>query len=373
MKAVLRLYQTEALNEFLTKKHGTIAFAPGLGKTITACAAIEALMSKATTENTSRGMGMFWTLVVVPTLDLLNQWERVLKEQGIQNTNVITYALASRMAQDDDSKEFEDYSLIILDEVHHVAEGPAFKRILIPVFEAPFALGLTSTPPTDPENLLLRVLPVLYTRTFEQGLNEGYAAPIEVHPVPVKLTNEERKKYNELTEAIRVHFLRRKDFASPLFTKRKQLVSMATGKFDALVDLVATIVDQDNPTRIFLWSEYVDALKEAKRCLDATEDPRITSAVVTGETPKKERIRLITEDWGKIFRILLTAKVAEEGLDSPETAHGIILAGARTSRQNVQRVGRLLRPVPGKKAKLWVIFAEATIEEKLMKVIDEVT
>ncbi len=100
---------------------------------------------------------------------------------------------------------------------------------------------------------------------------------------------------------------------------------------------------------------------------------RYSSAVVTGKTPKKERQRLLTEAWGKEFRVLLIAKIGEEGLDYPEVAHGVIIAGARTSRQNMQRVGRLLRPLPGKKAKLWLIFASNTMEESLIRIIDLVT
>ena len=89
MKALLRDYQQQALDAFLATGKGILALYPGAGKTIIGCAAIEALMNKATVENAHRAMGMFWTLVVTPTLDLLNQWEKVLKEQGILNTNEV--------------------------------------------------------------------------------------------------------------------------------------------------------------------------------------------------------------------------------------------------------------------------------------------
>jgi len=92
----------------------------------------------------------------------------------------------------------------------------------------------------------------------------------------------------------------------------------------------------------------------------------------TGQTPKKERAG-IWKKWGVDFPVLLTAKVGEEGVDVPEVDVGIIIAGAKTSRQNMQRIGRLLRPMPGKTAKLWLIFAESTMEEKLLNVIDAVT
>ena len=95
--------------------------------------------------------------------------------------------------------------------------------------------------------------------------------------------------------------------------------------------------------------------------------------LVTGETPKKERRRIIEQAWGSEFPVLLVARVGEEGLDAPESAVGVILAGAKTSRQTVQRLGRLLRPFPGKKARLFAIFAERTTDEKIIPLLDLVT
>jgi superfamily II DNA or RNA helicase len=391
VKSELRPYQREAVDAFLAAGKGILSIHSGAGKTIVGCAVIETLMNRATVENTPRAMGMFWTIVITPTVDLVNQWEKVLKEQGILNVNVVTYALAARMNEKGSPENFDDYSLFVLDEVHHLSNPGAWQRLLVPIFKSPYALGLTATPPTDPENILLRTLPILYTRTLGEGTDEGFAAPVEVRPVPVKLTDSERKEYARLTDMIRLAgpppqaYTRlvghdpetgEKLFGGQVMTQRKQLVAMAQGKFDALVELVATIMDQDNPTRILIWSEYLEALYEAKRCLDrlaeARDDPRITSEVVTGKTPKEERKRLFAE-WGHTFRILLAARVAEEGINVPEVAHGVILAGARTSRQNLQRIGRLLRPQPNKVAKLWLVFGSLTIEEKLLKMIDAVT
>ena len=311
---------------------------------------------------------------------------------------VITYAKSSKLEADE--KFWKSFDLIIFDEVHHLAQPGAWQRLLVPAFQAPFALGLTATPPTDPENIMLRTLPILYTRTLAEGTDEGYAAPIEVRPVPIKLVDEERKRYTELTEMIRLAHVEggsparaytalvgedpenpgQKLFGGQVMTRRKQLVAMAEEKFERLTKLIMEIGQPND--RIFVWSEYVDALEHAKDHLDVQShraewnDGRAyqyTSAIVTGKTPKAERKRLLTEEWGKSFRILLVAKIGEEGLDYPEVELGVILAGARTTRQNMQRIGRLLRPSPGKNARLWVIFAEATFEEKLLNMIDMVS
>lgn len=59
-----------------------------------------------------------------------------------------------------------------------------------------------------------------------------------------------------------------------------------------------------------------------------------------------------------------------------EVDTGIILAGTATTRQNLQRVGRLLRIIPTnpyKVAKLYILFARNTIEDKVVNTIREVT
>lgn len=376
MKATLRAYQLEALDAFFAVGKGTLKVHPGGGKTIIACAVIEALtIRKRGPERVGlpaglTGTGPFLTLIIVPTLELETQWERVLDEQGITNYVITTYAMAARRWERGEGKWFESFDLIVFDEGHHLAEGVQWSRLLIPALKAPYALGLTSTPPTNPENPMLRVLPVLYERTFADGLDEGYAAPVEVRPIAVQLTDDERKEYVALTEEIRVHMLRRPgNFQNPVFTKRKMVVTMAEQKFIRLADVVDGINATDAPQRILVWSEFVSALAQAHTVLT---QHGILAAYVHGEQAKGFR-KAIFENWGKTFQVLLAAKLFEEGIDYPTVAHGIILAGAKTSRQNVQRIGRLLRPMPGKTAKLWAIFAERTMEEKLITLIDKVT
>ena len=151
---------------------------------------------------------------------------------------------------------------------------------------------------------------------------------------------------------------------------------MAEQKFVMLQDLIEQILhlcdcypeDEPGADRVLVWSEYVSVLEKAKEMLNRNGP---IAEFVSGKTPKKERAE-IWKKWGKDFPVLLAAKVAEEGVDVPEVDVGIIIAGAKTTRQNMQRLGRLLRPMPGKTAKLWLIFAEGTMEEKLLHVIDAV-
>ena len=58
----------------------------------------------------------------------------------------------------------------------------------------------------------------------------------------------------------------------------------------------------------------------------------------------------------------MSARVLNEGLDVPDADVAIILGGALGEREHVQRVGRLLRPRPGKRALVYELVAQRTID-----------
>ena len=130
MKAILRVYQKEALDAFLAIGKGTLEIHPGGGKTIIGCAAIEALTAqyhaaKAGPPRVSlpaglMGLGPFLTLVVVPTLELQDQWEVVLDEQGITNYAIVTYVMAALRWKRGEEKWFTAFDFIVFDEAHNL-------------------------------------------------------------------------------------------------------------------------------------------------------------------------------------------------------------------------------------------------------------
>jgi len=59
---------------------------------------------------------------------------------------------------------------------------------------------------------------------------------------------------------------------------------------------------------------------------------------------------------------LAVAQVLNEGLDVPNAEVGIIVAGNKGEREYVQRVGRVLRPRPGKRALVYELVVRSTPE-----------
>jgi superfamily II DNA or RNA helicase len=62
------------------------------------------------------------------------------------------------------------------------------------------------------------------------------------------------------------------------------------------------------------------------------------------------------------LRALVSARVLNEGLDVPDADVAIVVGGALGEREHVQRIGRLLRPGPGKRAMAYELVSRNTVE-----------
>jgi superfamily II DNA or RNA helicase len=89
---------------------------------------------------------------------------------------------------------------------------------------------------------------------------------------------------------------------------------------------------------------------------------RFLIPAITYQTPKEER-REILENFRKgEYKAVVTSQVLDEGVDVPDASAGYILSGTGSTREYIQRLGRILRKVEGKRAKLVEIVSKETVE-----------
>jgi superfamily II DNA or RNA helicase len=62
------------------------------------------------------------------------------------------------------------------------------------------------------------------------------------------------------------------------------------------------------------------------------------------------------------LRALVSSRVLNEGVDVPDADVAIVVGAAHGEREHVQRVGRILRPSPGKRAVVYELVAAGTSE-----------
>ena len=85
---------------------------------------------------------------------------------------------------------------------------------------------------------------------------------------------------------------------------------------------------------------------------------------ITHKSSKEERQDALSGFKEGRYNAIVTSKVLDEGVDVPDAELGIILSGTGSSREFIQRLGRLLRPKPdsNRKAKLIEIISSGTRE-----------
>ena len=94
---------------------------------------------------------------------------------------------------------------------------------------------------------------------------------------------------------------------------------------------------------------------------------RFLTPSITYQTPRGERREILRNFRKGDYRVIVTSQVLDEGVDVPDATVGIILSGTGSTREYIQRLGRLLRKVEGKEAKLFEIVSKETVEMRISR------
>jgi superfamily II DNA or RNA helicase len=86
---------------------------------------------------------------------------------------------------------------------------------------------------------------------------------------------------------------------------------------------------------------------------------------MTYQTPKEERREILENFRAGDYRVIVTSQVLDEGVDVPDASVGFMLSGTGSTREYIQRLGRLLRKVEGKQARLVEIVSKETMEVRM--------
>ncbi|MFB2935017.1 DEAD/DEAH box helicase [Aerosakkonemataceae cyanobacterium BLCC-F154] len=367
-------HQSEALEAWkLAGRMGVVVLPTAAGKTYLAQLAMQA---------TPRS-----TLILVPTLDLMHQWYAHLvaafpdAEVGLLGGGsrdksqilVATYDSAAINAESLGNR----YALLIFDECHHLPTE--FYRVIAEFAIAPYRLGLSATPErTDGKHKELDTLigTEIYRKTPEELAGKALADH-QIIPIKVKLSQQERERYNELMK-VRNDFLKAEKIQlgslegwqrfvmvsarSPagrramLAHREAREIAVGTdGKIRVLADLLAEhfpertlIFTTDNATVYRISQEFL-------------------IPAITYQTPVKERHEILTRFKQGEYKSLVASHVLNEGVDVPAASIAIILSGTASPREYIQRLGRILRKGGdnNKRAILYEVVTEDTSEERV--------
>lgn len=369
IKVKLRDYQKEAIKSWSQLKMGSIVLPTGAGKTIIGLKIIEMINSP--------------TLIVVPTLDLVKQWTQMLSQsfnieignigggtENIQPITVSTYDSAYIKAPFIGNK----FLLIVFDEVHHLP-APSYRQIA-ETYIAPFRLGLTAT--LEREDHLDTDFPYLIGKTtFRITANElaknNYLANYVIERKQIFMSEEENQKYKE-NMAVYHTCLKKIGLNMNSYNSFKRLIMISSRNNLARRALVARnkAIDIALNSRSKM-DEIRKILSENKniKTIIFTQHNKLVYDIsnaflipfITYKSSKEEREDVLGGFKDGRYKAIVTSKVLDEGIDVPDAQLGILVSGTGSSREFVQRLGRLLRPKnDNQQARLIEIVSSGTSE-----------
>lgn len=364
----LRPYQEDAAQAWKSQqKWGTVCLPTGTGKTILAVHLIL---------ETGRP-----TLIHVPTIDLMHQWYQVLRQwiddeigllgggyHQIEAITVATYDSALIHI----SQRGNQFGLLVFDECHHLP-SEQYQYVAISSI-APFRLGLTATPERSDgkESRLYELCGEIVYQAQIHEMEGQNLSPYDIVTLEVDMTPEEREVYEEDRQCY-LAFVKREriSFQTPqgwnlfiikasrspegrlafkAYRRQKQLSQASSAKEEALWDLLQRHPDD----RILIFTQDNEmAYRIGKKFL---------LPVLTHHTKVKEREAFLNHFRSGVYPIIVTSKVLNEGVDVPDANIAIIISGSGSIREHVQRLGRILRKRPGKKAILYEVISKGTGE-----------
>ncbi len=363
-----RPHQTSALDAWLQTKKGVVVLPTGAGKTILAILAMTQIERS--------------TLIIVPTIDLLNQWCEVLSaffsepigalgggERQYANIMVSTYDSARLMIE----SRGNCFGFLIVDECHRLPSSQ--NRLIAEASLAPFRLGLTATVERQDgaQDLLYELMGELVYEAKITDMVEKVLAPYDVIRIDAELSAEEKKEY-QACRNLYTQFLRQNRINFSEKGAWQQFIirasQSATGKeafraYHRQKKIPQWAEEKFHHLWMILQAHTHDSL------IIFTDDNQVAYriaraffiAAITHKTKAKERSHLLTAFRNGSLKILVTSRVLNEGVDVPEARVGVVFSGTGAVREHVQRLGRILRNTPGKRAILYELVTADTNEQ----------
>lgn len=297
-------------------------------------------------------------LVFQPSKEILQQNFAKLQSYGIfdcgcysasvgcKDINRITFATIGSVMNH--MSDFDCFKNIIIDECHYVnSKAGQYKQFIEAKNRQ--VLGLTATPyrldRTEGGSILkflTRVRPrifskVIYCCQIGELLSKGYLADLH---------------YYDLT-ALDLRRVRSNSTGAD-YDERSLLAEYERcGFYDKLSNTVVKVLQPKSgiPRKgVLVFTAFT---KEARQLVDKLQSIGVNSAIVTGETPKKERETILEGFKKREIKVVANVGVLTTGFDYPALDTVVLARPTKSLGLYYQMVGRAIRPFDGKDG--WIV------------------
>ena len=364
----LRRWQKEALLEWKKTNNGIVKVVTAAGKTIFAIECIKDAIKKNDLN----------VLILVPTINLVNQWKEELYEfleidfavnggasiiNGQNQFMISTNASLKKIYKNIDHKN----TFLISDECHRLGTDK-MNQMLQGKWK--YTLGLSATPEREfDDNFEEIIQPILGRIIYEYNYSNAYRDEIitkfELINVYAPMFEHEEEEYEEISNKIskRIAMLGQFDKTDKalqaLFFKRARIVK------DSLTRIPAGIkcIQQDSKLK---WLVFTESIKQANKFNKILKKNKFRSDVYHSGISKIQSTMNLKDFKEFDIDILVTCKSLDEGFDYSFIDAGLILSGSSSTRQRIQRMGRILRLAKDKNiGKIYSIYCSDDEEKRL--------
>lgn len=378
-------YQKEARDIwFDNDKKGIFVMATGTGKTYTALGCLEKLLLEDS---------QLITIITAPTKHLLPQWKNSIDKIGLNidklivatgdtkwRPNLENSLLDLRLRIIDkliiltthdtlSSDDFINYLrknkrcdyFLIGDEMHGLGSPHRRNGLIEELYD--YRLGLSATPTrySDEESDFLFGFfgNELYSISLRQAIYEfynpitkkSYLTPYNYHPYFLSLNDDELKEYKKIT--LNLFKYQDDEYTSQkenLLFKRADIIKDARNKLKIFEQI---LLDIDDYSGLIVYCSH-NQINEVLRILSKhniiarkfTMEEKTTPMDIYGGLSERE---MILKDFSNgNYQALVAMHCLDEGVDIPSASKAIFMCSSNSSREFIQRIGRVIRRYPGK-------------------------
>jgi superfamily II DNA or RNA helicase len=234
---------------------------------------------------------------------------------------------------------------------------------------------LSATPERDYDDGFEAVLapalgPIIYRYDLNAAMADGIIAPFELVNVAVSLSPSEQLQYNKLTRRI-IRTAKKLGADSPiveaLLRRRARISALAAVR----VPVAIRLLEQQRGVRALVFHEDIE---QAERLLEHLKTRNHSATIYhskIGPSVRRDNLRLFRRG---VFDVLVCCRALDEGVNIPEVRTAIIASATASNRQRIQRLGRVLRPAPGKThAVVYTLYATQAEERRLTREAKQLT
>jgi superfamily II DNA or RNA helicase len=368
-----RAWQEQAFRRWTEDQRGVVSVVTGGGKTIFAFLCMEAFRRK---------YEQGYVIILVPTITLLDQWYVSLqtdfgvaesdiacfsseeKPSGFARVNlmVINTARTRLRSLPGDKPRF-----LIVDECHR-AGSPENAKALQGDYTA--ALGLSATPEREYDEGFQQYVvpalgPVIFEYDYVQAAKDKVITPFDLINVQIEFLPHELDEYTKLTRRAAMLFQKAKidPVADSKLKKVLQKRASVSAQARMRIPVSVKIVEQHRGVRTIIFHERVSAATTIYNILKSRSHSACIYHSKLAPNWRRDNLRLFRTG---VFDVLVSCRALDEGMNVPETAVAIIASSTASHRQRIQRLGRVLRPAPGKgHAMIYTLFATEQEQKRL--------